>query len=336
MQTLVSIVIPMYNVENYINKCVDTIINQTYKNLEIILIDDGSPDNCGDIADNYAELDCRIKVVHKINGGLSDARNVGLQIATGEYVFFVDSDDYVEADMIESVLGKAIDSEADVVLFSFYNEIVDKNENIIKKEAVIFNPKESSSMISIIGYVWNKLYKTAYIKLNTFSFQKGLSLVEDIVFNEEVMIGANKIEYINKPFYHYVSRERLTLVKKYHKNSYDLHKIGFRSRENVMFKLCGTNQKTQEVVASSHINGIRYCCSNMFYYKNNLTLKSKYRYIENMLDDEVTTQQIKIFQTQNKSDMIMKVCIKYRMPLVLCAMYYVRSLIVLNRKKMGD
>jgi len=325
METLISIVIPIYNVENYINKCVDSIIHQTYKNLEIILVDDGSPDNCGNIADKYAELDCRIEVIHKVNGGLSDARNAGLQIATGEYIYFFDSDDYVETDIIESALSKVIDSEADVVIFSFYNEMVDKNEIIIKKEAVILNPENPSSMISIIGYAWNKLYKTSYIKSNAFTFQKGLSLVEDIVFNEKILIHANKIGYINKPLYHYVSRERPTLVKQYHENSYDLYKLGFQSSKNVMFNLCSKSHKTQEVVANSHINGIRYCCSNMFYYKNNLTLKSKYKYIEDMLNDEVTIEQIKNFKPQNKSDKIMKVSIKYRMSLVLCTIYYVCS-----------
>ena len=106
MGPLVSIVVPIYNVEKYIDKCVDSIINQTYKNLEIILVDDGSPDNCGDIADKYAELDNRIKVIHKSNGGLSDARNAGLDISTGEFICFIDSDDYVEMDMIEKTLNR--------------------------------------------------------------------------------------------------------------------------------------------------------------------------------------------------------------------------------------
>ena len=98
---LISIIVPIYNVEKYIKKCIDSIINQTYTNLEIILVDDGSPDNCGKICDKYKEKDDRIKVIHKKNGGLSDARNAGIDIATGEYITFIDSDDYVAENYIE-------------------------------------------------------------------------------------------------------------------------------------------------------------------------------------------------------------------------------------------
>ena len=95
LQEKISVIVPIYNVEDYLHRCVDSIINQTYTNLEIILVDDGSPDNCLKICDEYAKKDSRIKVVHKKNGGLSDARNAGLEIATGEYIGFVDSDDYI-------------------------------------------------------------------------------------------------------------------------------------------------------------------------------------------------------------------------------------------------
>ena len=101
---LISVIVPIYNVEKYLDRCVDSIINQTYKNLEIILVDDGSPDNCPQMCDDYAKKDSRIKVVHKENGGLSDARNVGMEVATGEYVSFIDSDDYISLDCYETVL----------------------------------------------------------------------------------------------------------------------------------------------------------------------------------------------------------------------------------------
>ena len=97
---LISVIVPIFKVEDYLRKCVDSVINQTYKNLEIILVDDGSPDNCPKICDEYANQDSRIKVIHKENGGLSDARNAGMKIAKGEYVSFIDSDDYISCDCI--------------------------------------------------------------------------------------------------------------------------------------------------------------------------------------------------------------------------------------------
>ena len=112
---MVSIIVPVYKVESYLPQCIESIINQTYPNLEIILIDDGSPDACGKICDEYAKQDKRIKVFHKQNGGLSDARNYGVARASGEYLSFVDSDDWIEPDMFEVLVKVADDNKADLV-----------------------------------------------------------------------------------------------------------------------------------------------------------------------------------------------------------------------------
>lgn len=101
LQPLISVIVPCYNVEEYLPKCIESILNQTYRNLEILLVDDGSPDNCGRICDEYAAKDSRIRIIHKKNGGLSDARNAALDVMTGEYVTFIDSDDYVSDDYVE-------------------------------------------------------------------------------------------------------------------------------------------------------------------------------------------------------------------------------------------
>ena len=108
MNPLISVIVPIYNVEKYLARCVDSIVNQTYKNLEIILVDDGSPDRCPQMCDDYAEKDSRIKVVHKKNGGLSDARNAGMAVATGEYISFIDSDDWIDLETYDLVLEKNV------------------------------------------------------------------------------------------------------------------------------------------------------------------------------------------------------------------------------------
>ena len=116
MNKLISIIIPVYKVEEYLEKCVDSVIKQTYDNLEIILVDDGSPDNCGKICDQYSKKDKRVKVIHKENGGLSDARNAGIDISRGEYISFIDSDDYVEIDYIETLYNSIIKSKISIIL----------------------------------------------------------------------------------------------------------------------------------------------------------------------------------------------------------------------------
>lgn len=332
MEYLVSIVVPIYNVEKYLDKCVCSIINQTYKNLEIILVNDGSPDNCKAIIENYKTTDSRIKVINKSNGGLSDARNVGLDLATGDYICFIDSDDYVELDMVEIVIDKLKKSNADVLIFSSYNEIVDLNENIIEKNIVELNQNDPNSMLSIVGYAWNKMYKTSYIKSNNFLFEKGLSLVEDVVFNEKIINNTKKIDYINKPLYHYINRMRTTLVKQYHEDSYNLIKKGFNSRKKIIFNLFGINKKSKEIIAESYINGIRYCCSNMFFYKNNLSFKSKYNNLKKMINDNETIYQIKIYRDKTLFDKLIKISVKYRQVFLLYIMYYIRSFFIVTPK----
>ena len=122
---LISVIVPIYKVEKYLNKCVKSIINQTYKNLEIILVDDGSPDNCGKICDKLAERDDRIRIIHKKNGGLSSARNAGIEIANGEYIGFVDSDDYIDNDMFETLYNNIKDNNADLSIIGYQIETID-------------------------------------------------------------------------------------------------------------------------------------------------------------------------------------------------------------------
>ena len=165
MNPLVSVIIPVYNVEEYLRECVNSVINQTYKNVEIILIDDGSTDSSGHICDEYLHCDSRIKVIHKKNGGLSDARNAGLAICTGEYVSFVDSDDTIEHNMLEILLRNALDSHAEISMCKC-NKIRDNNKLIYPGtgETQIYQGK--SMIIDYLFFlsgasiaVWLKLYK---------------------------------------------------------------------------------------------------------------------------------------------------------------------------------
>ena len=124
----VSVIIPVYNVENYVKKCIDSVINQTYTNIEIILVDDGSTDSCGSICKEYSLRDNRILVIHKKNGGLSEARNVGLSYAKGNYILFVDGDDYIEKNMIEKLYNTILSNDSDMALCNFF--YVDENEEV--------------------------------------------------------------------------------------------------------------------------------------------------------------------------------------------------------------
>lgn len=207
MDKLISVIVPIYNVEKYLTKCIESIINQTYENLEIILVDDGSPDNCPIICDEYAKRDSRVKVIHKKNGGLSDARNTGLDIATGEYIMFIDSDDFVEIDMMESMMNNMIDNNVDLVVCNI-KYIYDNSEKVKynQKNKVLDKYEAMQEYIKdgiVQAVAWNKLYKRNLI--NDMRYKVG-KINEDEFFTYKIVDRTNKIYYNSKPFYNYVQR----------------------------------------------------------------------------------------------------------------------------------
>ena len=209
MNELISIIVPVYNVEQYLNKCVESIINQTYKNIEIILVNDGSTDNSGKLCDELKLRDDRIQVIHKQNGGLSDARNAGLKIAKGEYIGFVDSDDYIAKDMFETLynLNKKYNSEISIV--SFYEIYKDKiigvrNSKNLQELNKIDAIKELLIDTNIQSYAWNKLFKKELFEGLEFPTNKNF---EDIATTLLLFERANKIVLFEEPKYYYVRRD---------------------------------------------------------------------------------------------------------------------------------
>lgn len=208
-QPLLSVIVPIYKVEKYLDRCVESIVNQTYKHLEIILVDDGSPDNCPQICDSWAEKDNRIKVVHKENGGLSDARNAGMRNATGEVVSFIDSDDWIELDMFEKMLSQMEQDNSDIV--SCGVKWVEENGKLLRNDTVDQNETldTHSAMSELINdgklkqHVWNKIYKTELIK--DIPFEKG-KYHEDVFWSYQIVGKAKKVSIIKESFYNYVQR----------------------------------------------------------------------------------------------------------------------------------
>ena len=162
---LISVIVPIYKVEKYLHKCIDSILAQTYTNLEIILVDDGSPDNCGKICDEYAAKDSRIKVIHQPNGGLSAARNAGLDIATGDYIGFVDSDDYIAPDMYEKLYNALVKNDADMAICDyqrFGNELPYDEMSLTTEVITGLQAMEKQNTVINCSFVvaWSKLYKS--------------------------------------------------------------------------------------------------------------------------------------------------------------------------------
>ncbi len=207
-ENLITIIIPVYKVEKYINKCIDSIINQTYRNIEIILVDDGSPDNCGKICDDYAKNDERIKVIHKKNGGLSDARNIGLKNSNGKYVLFVDSDDYIETFAVEYLYNLNRKYEADIAIGCtnlIYENI--ENNNINNKNDTIkeYNTQEALEAMlyntEFTNNAWNKLYKRDLFE--NIEYPIG-ALYEDLAITYKLIGKSTKVVLGSKKTYNYL------------------------------------------------------------------------------------------------------------------------------------
>ncbi len=197
---LISIIVPVYKVEPFIERCLDSVITQTYRNLEIILIDDGSPDNCGAICDEYALRDDRIHVFHQENRGVSASRNAGLDVVTGDYIVFVDSDDYIAPDMIEGVVREAERESADIVIFDYFIDNA-KEVHAVKTLDSIKSLEQIQEMIlmdTYPSYLWNKFYRAALFDNVRMSLRK----FEDLMVMPHVFLKARKITYLPVPYYY--------------------------------------------------------------------------------------------------------------------------------------
>ena len=209
MKYLISIIVPIHNVEKYVSQCIDSILKQTYKNLEIILIDDGSTDASGRICDQYKKMDPRIQVIHKTNSGVSDSRNYGLDIAKGDFVGFVDSDDWIEHDMYENLLKLCMKHRVKLACTGYVetenNDIQitasDKKELLLPCDDLLKYMIIGNGPMNVSNAVWSRLYRRDIIK--DIRFPKSVSYGEEIVFNTKVLFNAEKCIYTDERLYHY-------------------------------------------------------------------------------------------------------------------------------------
>ena len=224
----ISVVIPIYRVEQYLERCVESVLNQTFRNLEIILVNDGSPDACPAMCDEFQKKDTRIKVIHKENGGLASARNAGMRIATGKYLFFLDSDDWLELDGLEMLSRVAEEQKVDFVRYRairtgwpgmeenvacMVEPIRELREGYYSREQIVaevyprllVTPK--LTMGAIVG-AWGSLYRLEFLKENYLEFYEEVKFSEDLVFSANVVRSANSFYFIDEPgVYHYFYNE---------------------------------------------------------------------------------------------------------------------------------
>ncbi len=227
MENILSVIVPVYKTENYLRKCVDSILASTYGNLELILVDDGSPDNSGAICDEYAEKDARVKVIHKENGGLSSARNAGLDIATGDFITFVDSDDYIAEDIYDKLIKKLVTDNVDIVMMNIAP--VSEDYSVVgeprKYPAEWLGVKSGERLFQRIcerrvgASVWSKIFRADII--NSVRFEVGV-LNEDFLFLSELLVHNElKVSLLNDVGYYYYTRTGSITKAGFGKSLYD-------------------------------------------------------------------------------------------------------------------
>lgn len=220
-EKLCSVIVPVYNVEKYLNKCINSLLLQDYENVEIILIDDGSTDNSGKLIDRLVQGDARVIVVHKVNGGVSEARNTGLAIAKGEYIMFVDGDDYVEKNYVSKFVALLENSDADMAVS--YNRIYnDELPNCLNKLIQIkksITVLEEMYLEKVDVAVWNKIYQKSFLDNHKIRFKSDFWFAEGMTFNVECFLHSAEICVSNFELYHQVFNMN-SAVRKFNLNSW--------------------------------------------------------------------------------------------------------------------
>ena len=290
---MVSVIIPVYNVEKFLNRCVDSVLSQTYKNIEIILVDDGALDSSPQICDEYTKKDSRVTVIHKKNGGLASARNAGLKVAKGDYILFVDSDDWIKDDTLEELLNIAVKNKVDFVRFipvsagypdrpdgtpinfgteDFMEEGVYNKEKMIRDIYPRLFVTPQLTMGPIVA-AWRSLYNRKFLVDNNLYFDEEVKYSEDAIFSAKVVYNSNKFYYIKGGYYYNYFYNTSSITKSFkkefgNKSDYDFSKQLYL--EDIYNVLNALGQNT-------HIE----------------SFKERYTYIKNIFNDDFTKQSMK-------------------------------------------
>lgn len=314
---MISIVVPVYNVEKYIDKCIKSLINQTYKEIEILLIDDGSKDNSLSKCVKWGESDARIRVIHQKNQGVSSARNRGIEEANGEYIMFVDSDDYIDINMVEILIDKLIKENADISICGYIEEKL--NGEIIKEvcleDKINYSSEEEKLLINWAP--WCKLYTKEIIQNVEFP---NVALAEDLMFNVNIICKnhINKIAITNKALYHYISRMDSATSVQYS----DVFRQGILMEKECIEKLSNANIKIDYKKIKILYNGVVG-----FYNRVALIAKEKGKYKSAYEEVRNIVKEHRKFLLQNmtKGDRLKTILICF-VPIIYIKLFRIKNM----------
>ena len=285
MNNLISVIVPIYNVEKKLNRCLISLKNQTYKNIEVLLIDDGSPDNCEKICLKYIKTDNRFKYLKKSNGGLSSARNAGISNAKGKYIYFIDSDDYCEKNLLEILITAMVD-DVQITSCGYYIDYPDESFSIKKmyKKAGKLEKKEfvlNLDYDGMLNVVWNKLYDLDIIRKYNLHFELDMMPGEDLIFNCEYLKLINNGVCCDGLLYHYMRENEETLVNKY--DAFLMQKVDYfiKSKESLLNSLEIDKNIFKENISNTTITYAFSCLTNL--YRKKMKAKDRLNEIKKII-----------------------------------------------------
>nr|WP_290441631.1 glycosyltransferase [Clostridium estertheticum] len=305
LNRIVSIIVPVYNSEKYIEKCIMSILNQTYKYIELILINDGSIDNSGQLCDTFAKLDNRIKVEHMKNLGVSSARNKGIKAATGKFIQFVDSDDYIEPNMIETLINE-INRNIDLV-FCGYTRVSKGKNGEINIKAISLNKQVNMTKKTFlnefgilfkhyyINYLWNKLYVVDIIKKYNLEFDSLINWGEDLIFNLQYLEHCGNITIIDKQLYNYVNYNDNSITSTFNKELYNNQNNMYKSVRKFLIKNNVYTDTNKDIVELKFTDSIIMSLNNLFYKDSDCDKLEIKKQISRIIEDDILGQDLKYF-----------------------------------------
>lgn len=315
----VSVIVPVYNVSRYLENCVNSITDQDFTDFEIILVDDCSPDNSGEICDRLAKEDGRIRVIHKEkNGGLGEARKTGMQYACGEWTVFADSDDWLEPNTFSRLLN-AVGEETDIVIFGVNFRYEDKRGeekytvSVKPERAVCSTAEEIGSLIAeldgraLFPYMWNKLYRTDFLKSSGVEFNS-IQSMEDFFFNIELIPKAKSVAALDCALYNYRKPSHETLVSAYNPNFFALSKKRYLSEKECIEALGAATAENMQLLYKIYIKHVISCGIREFSKKARLTRRQRKNNFKIYLNDGLTKDVAEKYNpTSSKMKIIKKI-----------------------------
>lgn len=301
MEFLISVIIPIYNSEKTLKKCIDSVINQSLKKIEIILINDGSTDGSKRICEEYKKNNCKIKVIDKKNEGVSSARNLGIELANGKYIIFIDSDDYIDKNMLEDMYKSSDMGNLDLICNGY---IVENEKGKVLQTNKVKNIISTTNGYLIddillntnLSYTWGKLYKTDIIKNKCIKFDKNLKLGEDSLFVYKYCSFINSAIVMNVAQYHFIRSNNVTLSGKYVDNYEESLKKIFNEKIKLFNKYPIYKKNSLKNNVELNFVKINMLLSNMYKVESPLNAKCRKKYIKTKLNENKEIDNLKFYE----------------------------------------